>query len=105
MSEVDKYKDLKISPFHVPFLRDLGIKTVSMVQFDIIFGPVCFIKELSRSNFGDKLKDVSSLAEIYTGFARTNADVITRDFVIVNYLHISINLPPIICSRISTYFR
>jgi hypothetical protein len=77
MSEVDKYKDLKISPFHVPFLRDLGIKTVSMIQFDIIFGPVCYIKELSRSNFGDKLKDVSSLAEIYTGFARTNADVIT----------------------------
>lgn len=77
MSGADKYQELKISPFHVPFLRDLGIKTVSMVQFDIIFGPVCYIKELSRSIFGEKLKDVSSLAEIYTGFARTNADVIT----------------------------
>lgn len=77
MSGADKYQDLKISPFHIPFLRDLGIKTVSMVQFDIIFGPVCYIKELSRSIFGEKLKDVSSLAEIYTGFARTNADVIT----------------------------
>ena len=74
---MDKIVDLKISPFHVPFLRDLGIKVVSMISFDIIYGPICHLKELSRSNFGDKLKDVSSLAEIYTGFARTNADVIT----------------------------
>jgi len=77
ISEMDKIIDLKISPFHAPFLRDLGIKTVSMIAFDIIYGPVCHLKELSRSTFGDKLKDVSSLAEIYTGFARTNADVIT----------------------------
>ena len=77
ISDMDKIIDLKISPFQVPFLRDLGIKTVSMIAFDIIYGPVCHLKELSRSTFGDKLKDVSSLAEIYTGFARTNADVIT----------------------------
>jgi len=77
ISEMDKIVDLKISPFHVPFLRDLGIKVVSMIVFDIIYGPVCHLKDLSRSNFGEKLKDVSSLAEIYTGFARTNADVIT----------------------------
>ena len=25
ISEMDKIVDLKISPFHVPFLRDLGI--------------------------------------------------------------------------------
>jgi len=73
----EKYQDLQISPFNLPFLRDLGIKVVSMIMFDIIYGPVCYLKELSRSNFGEKLKDVSSLAEIYTGFARTNADVIT----------------------------
>jgi len=77
ISTEEKYHDLEISPFHVPFLRDLGIKVVSIIMFDIIYGPVCYLKELSRSNFGEKLKDVSSLAEIYTGFARTNADVIT----------------------------
>jgi hypothetical protein len=77
ISTEEKYHKLEISPFHVPFLRDLGIKVVSIIMFDIIYGPVCYLKELSRSNFGDKLKDVSSLAEIYTGFARTNADVIT----------------------------
>ena len=77
ISGSDKYHGLDISPFHVPFLRDLGIKVVSMIVFDIIYGPVCYLKELSRSNFGDKLKDVSSLSEVYTGFARTNADVIT----------------------------
>ena len=77
ISTEEKYHELEISPFHVPFLRDLGIKVVSVIMFDIIYGPVCFLKELSRSNFGDKLKDVSSLSEIYTGFARTNADVIT----------------------------
>ncbi|NPD88666.1 MAG: hypothetical protein HGN29_08070 [Asgard group archaeon] len=77
ISTEEKYHELEISPFHVPFLRDLGIKVVSIIMFDIIYGPVCFLKELSRSNFGDKLKDVSSLSEIYTGFARTNADVIT----------------------------
>ena len=77
ISDMDKIHDLKISPFHVPFLRDLGIKVVSMIVFDIIYGPVCHLKELSRSNFGEKLKDVGSLSEIYTGFARTNADVIT----------------------------
>lgn len=77
ISENEKYYSLDISPFHVPFLRDLGIKVVSMIVFDIIYGPVCYLKELSRSNFGDKLKDVSSLSEVYTGFARTNADVIT----------------------------
>ncbi len=74
---MDKIHDLKISPFHVPFLRDLGIKVISMIVFDIIYGPVCHLKDLSRSIFGEKLKDVSSLSEIYTGFARTNADVIT----------------------------
>ncbi|MCG3221010.1 MAG: hypothetical protein H7641_06480 [Candidatus Heimdallarchaeota archaeon] len=77
ISTEEKYHKLEISPFHVPFLRDLGIKVISIIMFDIIYGPVCFLKELSRSNFGDKLKDVSSLSEIYTGFARTNADVIT----------------------------
>ncbi|MBY9001675.1 MAG: hypothetical protein KGD64_12230, partial [Candidatus Heimdallarchaeota archaeon] len=77
ISEDDKYHRLEISPFNAPFLRDRGIKVVSMIVFDIIYGPVCYMKELSRSNFGDKLKDVSSLSEIYTGFARTNADVIT----------------------------
>lgn len=77
ISTEEKYHELEISPFHVPFLRDLGIKVVSIIMFDIIYGPVCYMKELSRSNFGDKLKDVSSLSEIYTGFARTNADVIT----------------------------
>ena len=77
ISTEEKYHELEISPFHVPFLRDLGIKVVSIIMFDIIYGPVCYLKELSRSNFGDKLKDVSSLSEIYTGFARTNADVIT----------------------------
>ncbi|MHA1222687.1 MAG: hypothetical protein ACTSSG_05565 [Candidatus Heimdallarchaeaceae archaeon] len=61
----------------MPFLRDLGIKVVSMIKFDLIYGPICYLRDLSRSNFGEKLKDVSSLAEIYTGFARTNADVIT----------------------------
>ncbi len=77
ISENDKYHEIEISPYHLPFLRDLGIKVVSMIVFDIIYGPVCYMKELSRSNFGDKLKDVSSLSEVYTGFARTNADVIT----------------------------
>jgi len=77
ISDNDKYHPIEISPFNAPFLRDFGIKVVSMIVFDIIYGPVCYMKELSRSNFGDKLKDVSSLSEIYTGFARTNADVIT----------------------------
>lgn len=77
ISENDKYHEIEISPYHLPFLRDLGIKVVSMIVFDIIYGPVCYMRELSRSNFGDKLKDVSSLSEVYTGFARTNADVIT----------------------------
>ncbi len=77
ISGEEKYQELKLSPFHVPFLRDLGIKVVSIIMFDIIYGPICYLKELSRSSFGEKLKDVSSLAEIYTGFARTNADVIT----------------------------
>ena len=77
ITTADKYHNLEVSPFHIPFLRDLGIKIISIIKFDIIYGPVCYLKELSRSNFGDKLKDVGSLAEIYTGFARTNADVIT----------------------------
>ncbi|MHA1866220.1 MAG: hypothetical protein ACTSVB_03140 [Candidatus Heimdallarchaeaceae archaeon] len=73
----DKYNELQVSPFNIPFLRDLGIKVVAIVNFDILFGPVCFLKELSSSSFGKKLKKVDTLAELYTGFARTDIDVIT----------------------------
>ncbi|MHA1303178.1 MAG: hypothetical protein ACTSPI_05700, partial [Candidatus Heimdallarchaeaceae archaeon] len=73
----DKYREMEISPFNIPFLRDLGIKVVSMITFDIIYGPICYLKQLSNSAFGNRLKKVESLAEIYAGFARTDFDVIT----------------------------
>ncbi len=77
MQNNEKYYELSISPFNIPFLRDLGIKTVALITFDIIYGPVCYIKELSKTVFGNRLKKVDSLAEIYAGFARTDVDVIT----------------------------
>lgn len=77
MDKEDKFIDLKISPFQLPFLRDLGIKVVAMITFDLMYGPICYLRELSRSNFSLGLKEVGSLSEIYTGFARKNLDVVT----------------------------
>ncbi|MHA1685003.1 MAG: hypothetical protein ACTSYD_01215 [Candidatus Heimdallarchaeaceae archaeon] len=88
MSEESRYYLLKISPFHLPFLRDLGIKAVAMITFDLMYGPVAYINELSRSNFVLKLKDKSSLGELYAGFARTGIDIITimdEQIVVANY--------------------
>ena len=51
MDKEDKFIDLKISPFQLPFLRDLGIKVVAMITFDLMYGPICYLRELSRSNF------------------------------------------------------
>lgn len=73
----EKYHELNVSPFYMPFLRDLGIKVVAIIIFDLMYGPICYIKTLSRSNYGSKLQEIDSLAEIYAGFARTSVDVVT----------------------------
>ncbi len=77
MSSQERYDELHITAFHLPYLRDLGVKVVAVITFDLIYGPVCYLKELSRSRFGQKLKTTESLSEIYTGFARTDLEVIS----------------------------
>lgn len=88
MTEESRYYELYISPFHIPFLRDLGIKAVAIIAFDIMYGPVAYINEFSRSNFVSKLKNRDSLGEFYAGFARTGIDIITimdEQIVVANY--------------------
>jgi len=76
LSLEDKYKELPISHFYAPFLRDLGVKAIAFIKFDLMYGPVAYLYELSRAKFTEKIKDVNSLGEIYAGLARTNLDIV-----------------------------
>ncbi|MHA1911910.1 MAG: hypothetical protein ACTSYA_09460 [Candidatus Kariarchaeaceae archaeon] len=69
--------DLDISPFSLPFLRDLSIKYVVAISFDLMLGPVAHIKELTGGNtFIERIKDPSFLSEVYAGVARTDINTL-----------------------------
>ncbi|MCG3219382.1 MAG: hypothetical protein KAR35_10270 [Candidatus Heimdallarchaeota archaeon] len=69
--------DLDISPFSLPFLRDLSIRYVVAISFDLMLGPVAHIKELMGGNvFVERIKDPSFLSEVYAGVARTDINTL-----------------------------
>jgi hypothetical protein len=72
-------KDLEISTFSKPILKEMGVKALLLLTFDIILGPIAYINKLTNEKieYLDFLDDLARLGEFYTGIARAQIDKVT----------------------------
>ncbi|MCK5185290.1 MAG: hypothetical protein KAQ95_13350, partial [Candidatus Heimdallarchaeota archaeon] len=78
-NEEEHIKELEISTFSKPILREMGVKAVFLVTFDIILGPIAYINKLTqeKSEYLDFLKSLAHLGEFYTGISHAQIDKVT----------------------------
>ncbi len=72
-------KDLEISTFAKPILKDMGVKAIFLLTFDIILGPIAYINKLTteKSEYMEFLEDLAHLGEFYTGISHAQIDKVT----------------------------
>ncbi len=72
-------KDLEISTFSKPILREMRVKAIFLVTFDIILGPIAYINKLTpeKSEYLEFLKSLAHLGEFYTGISHAQIDKVT----------------------------
>lgn len=72
-------KELEISTFSKPILKELGVKAIFLVTFDIILGPIAYIHRLTneKSEYLEFLKELAHLGEFYTGISHAQIDKVT----------------------------
>ncbi|MCK5046401.1 MAG: hypothetical protein KAS22_07465 [Candidatus Heimdallarchaeota archaeon] len=78
-NEEEHIKELEISTFSKPILREMGVKAVFLVTFDIILGPIAYINKLTQENseYLEFLKSLAHLGEFYTGISHAQIDKVT----------------------------
>ncbi|MHA1213246.1 MAG: hypothetical protein ACTSSH_12405, partial [Candidatus Heimdallarchaeota archaeon] len=78
-AEKEYIKELEISTFSKPILKELGVKAIFLVTFDIILGPIAYIHKLTseKSEYLEFLKDLAHLGEFYTGISHAQIDKVT----------------------------
>ena len=75
----DFIKKLEISTFSKPILKELGVKAIFLVTFDIILGPIAYISKLTheKSEYLEFLQNLAHLGEFYTGISHAQIDKVT----------------------------
>ncbi len=75
----DFIKELEISTFSKPILKEMGIKAIFLVTFDIILGPITYINKLTpeKSEYLEFLENLAHLGEFYTGISHAQIDKVT----------------------------
>ncbi|MFW9922921.1 MAG: hypothetical protein ACFFDW_06480 [Candidatus Thorarchaeota archaeon] len=78
-SREDYIKKLEITTFSKPILREMGIKAIFLVTFDIILGPIAYLNKLTpeRIEYLEFLEDLAHLGEFYTGISHAQIDKVT----------------------------
>ncbi|RLI63001.1 MAG: hypothetical protein DRO63_08925 [Candidatus Gerdarchaeota archaeon] len=79
MALEEHYKELELSTFSKPILKEMGIKALFLVTFDIIIGPIAYICQLTpgKIEYLEFLKDLAHLGEFYTGISHGQIDKVT----------------------------
>jgi len=79
MALEEHYKELELSTFSKPILKEMGIKALFLVIFDIIIGPIAYICKLTpaKIDYLEFLKDLAHLGEFYTGISHGQIDKVT----------------------------
>lgn len=75
----DFLKELEISTFSKPILKEMGVKAILLVTFDIILGPIAYINKLTpeKSEYLEFLQNLAHLGEFYTGISHAQIDKVT----------------------------
>jgi hypothetical protein len=78
-SKEEFIKTLEISTFSKPILKEMGIKAIFLVNFDIILGPIAYINKLTSEKIAylEFLQDLAHLGEFYTGISHAQIDKVT----------------------------
>ena len=71
-------KELIMPQKLVPKLRDLGVKSICLINFDIIEGPIAYLFEIVKDSslITDFEQNQARLIEIYTGLSHTPIDIL-----------------------------
>ena len=71
-------KELILPQKLVPKLRDLGVKSICLINFDIIEGPIAYVFEIVKDSslLTDFEQNQARLIEIYTGLSHTPIDIL-----------------------------
>lgn len=71
-------KDLILPQKIVPKLRDLGVKSICLINFDIVEGPIAFLFKVIKDSYliTEFEQNQSRLIEIYTGLSHTPIDIL-----------------------------
>ena len=71
-------KELILTQKLVPKLRDLGVKSICLINFDIIEGPIAHIFEVVKDSLliTEFEQNQARLIEIYTGLSHTPIDIL-----------------------------
>ncbi len=80
MSNIEDFtKELEISTFSKPILKEMGIKSIFLVTFDIILGPIAYVNTLTpeKSEYLEFLENLAHLGEFYTGISHAQIDKVT----------------------------
>ncbi|MHA1367595.1 MAG: hypothetical protein ACTSP5_14455, partial [Candidatus Heimdallarchaeota archaeon] len=78
-SKEEFIKPLEISTFSKPILKEMGVKAIFLVNFDIILGPIAYINKLTteKIDYLEFLQDLAHLGEFYTGISHAQIDKVT----------------------------
>lgn len=78
-SKEEFIKPLEISTFSKPILKEMGVKAILLVNFDIILGPIAYINKLTseKIDYLEFLQDLAHLGEFYTGISHAQIDKVT----------------------------
>ncbi|NHJ05609.1 MAG: hypothetical protein EAX90_12355 [Candidatus Heimdallarchaeota archaeon] len=80
MSKMEDFiKELDISTFSKPILKEMGVKALFLVTFDIILGPIAYMNKLTteKIEYLEFLQDLAHLGEFYTGISHAQIDKVT----------------------------
>jgi hypothetical protein len=72
-------KDLGISTFSKPILRELGVEAIMLVTFDVVLGPIAYITRITNKNieYLKFLEDIAHMGEFYTGISHAQIEKVT----------------------------
>ncbi|NHJ49717.1 MAG: hypothetical protein FK733_18140 [Asgard group archaeon] len=78
-SKKEFIKELEVSTFSKPILKEMGVKAIFLVTFDIILGPIAYINKLTNEKieYLEFIEDLAHLGEFYTGISHAQIDKVT----------------------------